>query len=463
MTFRTHTAFAAACLLAVLIPTSCLENEPDEAGNARRISFHIDGVQANGETKSESIEDTYFRFEVDGYGMDMSFSEERHTKSAELDNNGNPISKIYVSAIEHDGMKYYFKDSEVEIAGGNGTSSHFWPSQNLSFFAYASSKEGIRISPEYQISSSRYKGSFSYSLPLPGDNPQKDATAQPDIVFAITPDRSAGSGASVSLKFHHALSALIFKSGKMPENVFLNSITISNVYTSGNCTMIAAEDQNVEFTWDFTGKKQDGRYTEEIKENAAHGEQMGSSESTFMMLPQTMAENTELSVSFAIEGREYTLTKKFKEIISAWEPDKKYVFTIGLPEEIDVEVNDNVEGAVKSNVEIQNTGISTGYIRAAIVGFWINNKGDVTGPWSSEDGEFVWGSGWNTKWKLGIDGFYYHLEPVEAKNFTAPLFKTYTLKASTEIGTPHAFQTLELSIISQIISVNDKHLWPELN
>jgi hypothetical protein len=37
------------------------------------------------------------------------------------------------------------------------------------------------------------------------------------------------------------------------------------------------------------------------------------------------------------------------------------------------------------------------------------------------------------------------------------------LEASTEIGAQHAFQTLELSIITQIIPEEDKELWPELN
>ena len=140
------------------------------------------------------------------------------------------------------------------------------------------------------------------------------------------------------------------------------------------------------------------------------------------------------------------------------------MFTIGLPDEIEVEVEDQVVGAVKKNVTITNTGSSPGYIRAAIIGYWVNNKGDITMPWLESDGEFVWGSQWSQYWKKGSDGFYYYLRPVPAKTATAyPLFETYTLNTSTNIGTNHAFLTLELNIAVQIILEKDKALWPEIS
>jgi len=405
------------------------------------------------------VEASELKLEIEGHSIGMSFSEQRNTKAAELDNSSNPISDIFVTAIEHENNSYYFKDSKVSVENGEGLTSHFWPKQNLSFFAYASSKEGTAPVPVFKIESSQYKGSFSYSLPSPTSAPQKDANAQPDLVFAITPDQSAGSSTTVGLIFHHALSALIFKTGNMPANTYLRSITISDVYSSGNCSMVASGEKDIVFSWDYTGKEQNATYTEEINENAVAGEQMGDAESTFMMLPQTMSDQTELSLSFSIEGREYTMVKKFKEIIPAWEADKKYVFTIGLPDEIDVEVEDKVEGVVKSDVKIQNKGILGGYVRASIIGYWVDNNGNITAPWKEEDGEFDWGENWGTHWKKGDDGFYYHLAAVAGKGETHPLFESYTLKTSTAIGTPYAFHKLELVIAAQIIPEDKKNEW----
>jgi hypothetical protein len=449
--------FILACTLAVLAPSSCQENEPEGTQDSRRIGFHIEENRAEDETKANTVEGTELKLEVGGHSIGMSFAEEPNTKAAELDNSTNPISKIYVTAIEHDRHRYYFKDSNVDITAGTGLSDHFWPSQNLSFFAYTSSKEGTTPVPDFRIESSQYKGSFSYSLPSPTSSPRKDASAQPDIIFAITPDQSVKNSPTVSLMFHHALSALIFKTGKMPDNVHLNSITISDVYSSGSCTMTATGDKDLIFTWSYAGKEQNGSYTEVLDQDAVAGEQMGSKESVFMMLPQKMSDETELSLSFSIEGREYTMVKKFKEITQAWEADKKYVFTIGLPDEIDVEVEDRVEGLVKKDLTILNTGIATGYIRAAIIGYWKNTRGEIISPWKSEEGIFDWGTDWSIHWRKGDDGFYYHKTPVKYMSMTHPLFNTYTLTEQAKEN--HPGLTLELSIVAQIVPEDNVSVW----
>ena len=394
--------------------------------------------------------------------------DDMQTKGSSFDNSSRPISSIDVTAIveNNTGGNLYFTEN-ISISGGKGYSDRFWPEKKLSFFAYAASKDNVAVNPSFQRQEGICKGNFSYTLPAASTSAtKKDATNQPDIVFAITPDQAKTSTGGVDLVFHHALSALIFKVGSVPEGVNLNSITIDGVYTSGLCNMISTSDKpnDIEFVWTYGNTNlQNGTYTENIGAKAIPGEQLGTSETIFMMLPQVMGPNTRLLISFSINGHEYLTEKAFKDIISSWEADKKYIFTISLPSKVDVEVEDMVVGRVKKDVSIQNTGSISGYIRAAIVGFWVNNKGDIVAPWLSTDGEFVWGSNWNSNWKLGRDGFYYHLSPVSAYGFTYPLFESYTLKTSTEIGSLNAFQTLELDIITQIISEEEKYLWNELD
>lgn len=458
-------------MLAVL---SCQEEIRME-DPSDRISFNVTN---DPETVTKgSAEDKSVTLEIGGRKFSLSMTEEGNdtgapaTRGSAYDNSTHLIPSIYVSAIVENGNggNPYFNEENISLTysgdgekQGNGTSERFWPEQRLSFMAYAVSKQGTAIEPSFQRADGKCSASFSYTLPAAMTSDAKnDATAQPDIVFAISPDQTGP--ASVNLVFHHALSAINFKVGKMnPENVYIKSIALKGVYNSGECSMTAAAGNDIDFTWTYEGQEQNGLYTEDIKTDAVEGNMMNDTEATFMMLPQAMSEETKFVMTFSIEDREYTLETGFDAFLTSWEADKKYVFKIGLPDEIDVDIEDQVEGLVKKNVTIKNPGIATGYIRAAVVGYWINNStGRICDPWRADEGTFVYGAEWNSKWKKGADGFYYHLEPVEHNAFTYPLFNTYTL---TESATgQHSGQTLEIDLAVQIIPVSAKALWTELN
>lgn len=477
MSFKSeYSSILSACLITLPILLSCQEEIRQETPvPGKRISFHVVS-DTKADARSTAAPDTFeldFEDQVlqltvteDDNNKDIWKGQDLQTRGSAFDNSSHRIPEIDVTALLGTGTggNLYFKE-KVSISDGIGNSERFWPEQKLSFFAFACTKDNVTLEPSFTQESGKCKGSFSYSLPAADStDPKTDATNQPDIVFAISPDESKEDGTAVDLLFHHALSALEFKVGDVPKDVYLNYISIEGVYSSGTCMLTSVENNDIEFSWSYDGgQRQNGVYTEHIEAPAVSGNHIGSSETIFMMLPQEMGADTRLVVSFNIGGREYLLKKAFREIIASWEADKKYIFRIGLPSQIDVEVEDAVVGTIKKDVTIQNTGSISGYIRAAIVGFWVNNKGDIVAPWSEGDGKFIWGSGWNTKWKLGSDGFYYHLAPVGANQFTYPLFESYTLESSTEIGAQHAFQTLELSIITQIIPEEDKELWPELN
>lgn len=467
----------------ILITVSCIDDELVDKRDNGRITFSVTDVK-NSTTSSESKSDTTTmpqalkkrqQVEIGNRELTLSFDIEENndysqsaqkpaTRGAAFDNGSHRITKMYATAISHtgDGGNTYFKDVEVNISDSRGATDYYWPSGKLSFFAHACSKETVTIDPQFERIGGVCQGSFDYTLPSASTGKdKKDATNQPDIIFAITPDCEYNANPNVSLVFHHALSAIVFKVGRMPEGVFIKSIAINGVYSSGSCAMTAKENNNISYVWSYNGLSQNGIYTEDIKADAVTGAQMGDEESVFMMLPQTMGNNTRFDFVFSINGTEYTLSKEFNTFITQWEPDKKYIFTIGLPDEIDVEIEDQVDGVVKKNVKIQNTGITVGYIRAAIVGYWINPGGLVGEMLEEEDGTYVWGSEWNQHWKRGSDGFYYHLQPVEHYDYTYPLFETYTL--NEEHKDSHDKQILEMNIAVQIIPTTEKDLWPELN
>ncbi|MBR5287838.1 MAG: hypothetical protein IKU34_04500 [Clostridia bacterium] len=72
----------------------------------------------------------------------------------------------------------------------------------------------------------------------------------------------------------------------------------------------------------------------------------------------------------------------------------------------------------KSNVSITNTGTTSAYIRAMIVGNWYDANGNIVAPHTVEIGN-------PTGWKK--DGEYdYHVNPVAAGQDTSVLIASYT-------------------------------------
>lgn len=390
---------------------------------------------------------------------DVLCIDDLQTRGSSFDNDSNPISSIKVTAIVENGTggDLYFTD-DVSISGGKGSSHCYWPDKKLSFFAHSVSKDNVTINPSFQRQQSVCKGSFSYTLPAAAtSSSKKDATNQPDVVFAITPDQSKSSGGAVNLRFHHALSALIFKVGQMPGDTYLNSIAIDGVYSSGVCNVTAADDNDVYFEWIFDGKTQNAKYTEDIMKAPIWGEQMGGQEAVFMMLPQTMGDATKLIISFTIEGQEFTIEKNFKEIVSSWEADKRYIFTIGIPSGVKVEVEDQVSAdkTIKSNLAITNTGYEEIYVRAIIYGEWVSVSGDdevLVGTWDMEsDGVF---NNFNTTdWLYcPADGYYYYKNPLAVGEEAIDLFESYELNTVP----PVVEAELQLSIITQAVAL--RHL-----
>lgn len=457
---------SAVALLALVLTSACQRDEVENAVTSNRIMLRIEEDRPTTTRSSENS--LKIPFEINGRALSLSLGEqeaevlaEQETRGAALDNTTNPITKIVVTALRDNG-DIYFRDAEVSISGNQGISSLFWPQEPLSFFASSTSSEELTLHPTFMRDGERCKGSFDYTLPAAGSSPKKDATAQPDVLFAITPDRSLATSSEVHLTFHHALSAILFKVGTMPEGIQLKSISIGGVYNAGHCELVDLGNEELQFTWSYAGKSQNATYTEEINQQAVSGEQMGTAETIFMMLPQTLGNNTLLRLGFTMDGIDYLFEKRFKEIIPAWEPDKKYIFTIGLPDKIDVEIDDQVAGNVKSQVTITNTGVATGYVRAAIVGYWRNAMGEVSEAWQASDGKFTYATNWSTYWKQGADGFYYYQFPLEHDQETeCRLFESYTLYDA--VSDAHIGQSLEIDLAVQIIPLAAKSLWSELD
>lgn len=74
-------------------------------------------------------------------------------------------------------------------------------------------------------------------------------------------------------------------------------------------------------------------------------------------------------------------------------------------------VTENVTATSKSGVQVQNTGTTDAYIRAAVVVNWIDAAGKIL-PTPPEGCSCDIKYNPDGKWTLGVDGFYYYWTPV---------------------------------------------------
>lgn len=374
----------------------------------------------------------------------------------------------------------YMMNQVVEKSGDNWVYSpiKYWPhdqSHKIHFFGYAQSIGTPAISPTFTVTPGTpetYSGTFSYTLPAPDATNKVDATQQPDLIFAIAPEKDKEDG-TVELNFQHALSAVVFKIGTVPSNVVIQDISFTNVHSIGNCALQLSS--NIDFTWTPTGTP-DATYTQTFNEDIDSEDEISSisTETCFMMIPQTLTADALLTISMKVNGRSYILEKKLTEVMTTpqWVANKKYTYIISLPDEVKVHVGDTVDKAtekIKSDLVIKNTGLSPIYVRAAIFGNWVTEhveNGDTTyhvvADWLSTDGTFVWGAGDEPNsattpvrnWLKGPDGFYYYTKEIargEAVPATDKLFNTYTLTANSPV--PDA--VLDLTIAVQALRWDD--------
>ena len=414
------------------------------------------------------------------------------------------LSSFNVTALDEDGDLYFSKDfnSSSDKVDGNYSTEHYWPSiHSLGFFTTASNL-GISPKTKYKMTFTREGNTgdlftkvrplyhyirFNYNMPDVEDAGKTNATDQPDIVIGIAENRYK-KDTPEKIVLHHALSAVDFKVGTFKQNIRVTGVDLIDVINSGKCEMKVETIQATDFTtdnqyssaittWTWTPGTDKSTYTASFDKPVAEGAtgddaviNTTSNETTFMLIPQPTTD-MKLKFKFGVSGngfvdeeRSYEFEASLATLLGS-EPlkaDHKYIITVGLnQEEMGISVTDECSTTVKSDVKIQNTGFATGYVRAAIVGFWKNTSGDIIVPWNddkitpTEYGEFVWGDAWTAHWKRASDNYYYHKEKVARNQYTYPLFNTYTLNAAA----PVTGAVLEIDIVAQIIHESYINTW----
>ena len=261
---------------------------------------------------------------------------------------------------------------------------------------------------------------FSYQLPA-------NAGAAYDYMLAYY--KGLGDKGKATLVFTHPFTCVKFAAG---EGVTVNSVKLTGLYSMGLCQVAKNVSSNpgdyYTYTWNSLIK----------------GHEITTSVGTeLLLIPQNLAsDNVSLEVSLTVDGITFKSTATLSS--GSWQAGKINTYTFTINEGVTVKVTDNVADKLKSNVKIQNTGVSKAYIRAAIVAGWY--EGDVmVAAWDETSGTFTGKLG--SKW-VKVGDYYYYQDPVEAGAYTgSALFGTYTAPETAPVEGAH----LEMTILTQAV------------
>ena len=285
---------------------------------------------------------------------------------------------------------------------------------------------GVLNSYEYIYRSGTQSFTFSYRSALKAQEMQ-------DIVFAARKIDKAEAQKGSDLLFYHALTGVKFATAQDTEGkvkTFIKEVELSGIYGYGKCTVTSTTEGNpgeysdipsdhssanaISWAPSFGGKRpketvysqafsdetvdyatggsfgEKGKYADSF---AAGGNEKNLNTTdgsmTFWLIPQDMTNDVKLTVTYVIEVKgkreKYKQTIDFGKMINekngktiTWKAGELRTYTLKAGE-VDVEIEDKVQGFEKTDVVITNTGNVDAYIRAMIVANWWGTVETVTG------------------------------------------------------------------------------------
>lgn len=410
-----------------------------------------------------------------------------------------------------------------------------WPDGNVNFYLrIPSDMTGVTFNSDSYAAGA--KTIFTYTSPL-------TAETQQDIIFtSVTLDKATHDSKlpdGYPVTFYHALTAVKFaiaNSATEAQNIRVTSISFTGLENTGTCTVDPSADVKVKWsdtdaTTTSTGEDEGAETHPNVIEqtfttddfvefSAENNPDFGSSffnaktdkqnvntqtaSKTFWLIPQKFAGSTAvLRISYTFNGNEEYLDINMGQLMAdvEWKPGQLRTYSIKL-DEVNVKIEDTVtipetasadngySGSYKEAVTITNTGNTEAFIRAAIVGQWLDPDGNpvfgftdkvnnlyLVESWYEDQfvnetfdaetshGQFEGLPGYKGAatfkadeegdggWQLCKDGYYYYTKIVKPGDATgSPLFDKYTTLKAPEaelagkvLETAEMYFTLEIS------------------
>jgi hypothetical protein len=191
-----------------------------------------------------------------------------------------------------------------------GATNYYWPGSNWSVDFFASTAE-INATTS----------AIDYTVPA-------DVTAQSDILYASATNLAGNSDCVVDLTFNHACAAVRFTCTEMPAGK-ITAVALNGVSNKGSFSFATS-------AWILDASTANFSYTKNVY--SSDSEKVITSDSCiFMMLPQTLPDDAEISVTFDcdVTGTR-TYTHSLKGV--TWESGKAYSYNISISADYGVSV-----------------------------------------------------------------------------------------------------------------------------
>lgn len=185
------------------------------------------------------------------------------------------------------------------------------PGQTLDIYALAPRTVTATITPNQR------KASFPYSLPA-------DPADQKDVMLSHY--SGTGNSATADLTFMHALSAVRFVKGTVEcyENITVNTITLSGLYSSGTCTADCSGSVP-SFSWSSLSDVSSFSVSSGVTILPSTTSLMSDS-NTLMAIPQTAPAGSKIQMSITVDGVNYTIKSDLKD--TEWKPGNLYKYAV---------------------------------------------------------------------------------------------------------------------------------------
>ena len=384
------------------------------------------------------------------------------------------------------------------------------------YFWMPTTDNGITGTPTYGKTGDDLSITFSYES-------KKTAADQKDLIFAarnITKAEAQGEYRvnGVPVLFNHALTGVKFaiKNYDATKKITIKSVSFNGLYDSGTCTIIPAKENNYKdkptteyssgdgrVAWPealltksgdpinsgafgapvaYSGGSFDknGKYPSSFSDaGATDNLNDADATQTFWLIPQTMSKDVTLTIKYTYgSDEEKTGVLEFGKVLNGvvWKAGELRTYTIKV-DDVNVTITDQFTPSEKNSVEITNTGNTDAYIRAAIIGQWVDPdgqpvfgfteyKGGTPYPetipswyqdYKSKGGFFGTFHGLpGTDWVDGGDGYYYYTKPVAPNGHPTALFTDYTVNPDNvpemRVGGIYVDATLLIDVATQAIS-----------
>lgn len=234
-----------------------------------------------------------------------------------------------VAAVKENGNvgTQYYMDDVATKTGTNWVPSkvYYWPGSNrqLRFLAWAPTDASFQSVPNNPNATT-----LQYTTPA-------EAKSQRDIVAAATGFISNPSNDAtctpVGLQFKHLCTAVIIKTGKTMTAGTIKSVSLKGVKNSGTYDMVSSVWTLNNSTDDFTISP-----NQATTSTTPNGTDLNASESTFMLLPQTLGADSKLEVAFHdnISGRDRILSASLNG--AEWPMGKTVTYRLSITPEYEL-------------------------------------------------------------------------------------------------------------------------------